>query len=416
MNPHAPEDHSSKKRAPAPVRAPLLRALLAMTSVQAVVGIGIFGLGVAAPLIGLPVEQLGWFNTLVFGLGALGASWAGPLCVRWGGVRVSMACVACVLLAALLLTMPMAWLVWPAAVLLGLAFGPETPASSASLVRVTTPAQRASIIALRQTGNQWGAIAASLCLPALLLHGRPLAFGSLAVLCVLLLVLLWSLRGIDAPDPLAHGTRTALLPTLREQWRTPGMPALLSLAACYAAMQIGLNGFAFSYLVGVLGEPPARAGLYLATAQAAGLIARLLLGAWARRATSTADALGYALGWIGPGIALVTLALALLPAHTHAVLMFPLMAALGFLVSGWNGLLLAELARLAGPARTAAWTGACMTISYVGLLVAPLLFATAGATMRPVYLLLAAGCALSGAAVLVGAGRRHGAETPRQAP
>ncbi|MDQ8021237.1 MAG: MFS transporter [Moraxellaceae bacterium] len=373
-----------------------MRTLLAMTGVQAVVGIGIFGLGVAAPLIGLPVEQLGWFNTIVFGLGAVGASWAGPLCLRWGGVRVSLACVLCVFLAAILLTLPATWLVWPAAIMLGLAFGPDTPASSASLVRVTTPEQRGSIIALRQTGNQWGAIAASLCLPALLLHGKPLAFGVLALLCALLVLVLWSLRDIDAPEPGSHASRAALLPTLREQWHTNGMRALLALSACYAAVQIGLNGFAFSYLVGVLGETPARAGLYLATAQAAGLVARLLLGAWARRTDSTARALG----WIGAGIALSTTAFALLPAGTAAVLMFPLMGALGFLVSGWNGLLLAELSRLAGPTRTAAWTGACMTVSYVGLLMAPLLFATAGSNMRPVYLLLAAGCAVCGVAVL----------------
>ncbi len=380
-------------------------ALLAMTAVQAIVAIGIFGLGIAAPLIGLPVSQLGWLNALIFALGAVGAAQAGTLCQRWGAIRVAAGCVFCVLLASLLLCLPASLAVWPAALLLGLAFGPETPASSASLVRVCTPAQRSWVIALRQTGNQWGAMAASLCLPWLLANNRSSAFGLIALLCLLLTasLLLTRLRSIDAiqlAEP-APDLSQALRPTLAAQWRTAGMPALLALAASYAAMQIAVNGFAFSFLVSTLGFAPALAGALLACAQGAGLLARILLGAWARNTDSTA----LALGLMGPGIALSIGAVSGLPGQAGGGLPLPLIFALmflsGFLVSGWNGLLLAELSRLAGPARTAAWTGATMSVSYTGLLAAPLLFALAGTHLRYCYLFLALLCAASGLAVLL---------------
>jgi Major Facilitator Superfamily len=374
-----------------------------MTGVQAMIAAGIFGLGVAAPLIGLPVAQLGWLNAIIFALGAAGAARAGVLCKRWGSVRVAAACVLCVVLASLLMCLPTNLAIWPAAVLLGLAFGPETPASSASLVRVCTPAQRNWVIALRQTGNQWGAIAASLCLPPLLIHQRTTAFGLIALLSLLLFAYLLRsrLRSINSIPYEDAATSATFLHTLAEQWKTRGMPALLALSASYAAMQIAINGFAFSFLVRTLAFTPAMAGALLATAQGAGLLARIVLSAWARRASSTATALGC----IGPGIALSITTLSLLPSQAPGVppslAIFGLMFVAGFLVSGWNGLLLAELARLAGPARTAAWTGATMSVSYAGLVAAPLLFALGGEHLRQTYLILALLCALSGVAVLL---------------
>jgi sugar phosphate permease len=175
-------------------------------------------------------------------------------------------------------------------------------------------------------------------------------------------------------------------------------------------MQIAINGFAFSYLVRTLELPPALAGTLLATAQTGGLIARIVLSAWARKATSTATALG----WMGPCIAASIALLACLPTQPTtalpAPLIFTLMFVVGFLVSGWNGLLLAELARLAGPARTASWTGATMTVSYAGLVTAPLLFAFGGEHLRQTYFVLAALCAVNGIAVLLTRPPQSGAE------
>ena len=49
--------------------------------------------------------------------------------------------------------------------MLGFAYGPETPASSTLLSRITPPAKRPLVFSLRQTGNQSGAMIGSLALP-----------------------------------------------------------------------------------------------------------------------------------------------------------------------------------------------------------------------------------------------------------
>src|SRR4029450_635736 len=52
---------------------------------------------------------------------------------------------------------------------------------------------------------------------------------------------------------------------------------------------------------------------------------------------------------------------------------YVLAAAFGLTASGWNGIFLAEVARLAPQDRIAETTGAVLTASYAGLLITPLL-------------------------------------------
>ena len=56
---------------------------------------------------------------------------------------------------------------------LGLAFGPETPASTALLGKLVTDERRALVFSVRQTGNQIGAVLGSLSLPAIAIWLAP---------------------------------------------------------------------------------------------------------------------------------------------------------------------------------------------------------------------------------------------------
>ena len=56
---------------------------------------------------------------------------------------------------------------------LGLAFGPETPASTALLGRLVTDERRPLVFSVRQTGNQIGAVCGSLALPAIAIWLAP---------------------------------------------------------------------------------------------------------------------------------------------------------------------------------------------------------------------------------------------------
>ena len=59
--------------------SPLARALPAMTALQATVALGMFALSVLAPQLGLSVAELAALNTLMFGVGTVGALFAGAL-------------------------------------------------------------------------------------------------------------------------------------------------------------------------------------------------------------------------------------------------------------------------------------------------------------------------------------------------
>jgi len=129
---------------------------------------------VAADL-SVPSRWIGGYVGLVY-FGAMSASLlCGAYLARYVAIRVSQACVAlCALgIAGTALAQP-GWLpaVAAAAVVLGLGYGPITPASSHILAR-TTPASRMSLVfSIKQTGVPAGAALAGAVLPA-----AALAFG-----------------------------------------------------------------------------------------------------------------------------------------------------------------------------------------------------------------------------------------------
>src|SRR5205823_10291048 len=115
---------------------------------------------------------------------------AGKLCARFGPIRVAQGCALAVAAGALLLaaasTRPLStpWLLC-AAVLFGLGFGPETPASSAFLGPLTPAARRPFVFSVRQTGNQVGAMIGSLILPGIAVLAAPSAFGLVAAIALI---------------------------------------------------------------------------------------------------------------------------------------------------------------------------------------------------------------------------------------
>ena len=257
-------------------------------------------------------------------------------------------------------------------IIVGLAFGPETPASSTLLARLARPEQRPLIFSVRQTGNQIGAMAGSLMLPAIALAAPRAGYA--------VIVALWRSPPPPSFSRCAHATTAS--PADRRSGSTGALPS----ASCAASRRLpGLrwrrcpippcssrstpisspspsSGWAFRYVT---------AGLLLAVAQAGGLVGRL---GWGWVATHVSTARGVIVG-----IGLAMAALAILVGCMGPGWPLPLVAAVallfGLTASGWNGVFLAEVARLAPEGRVAEATGAVLTASYAGLLIGPLLVA-----------------------------------------
>jgi MFS family permease len=356
---------------------PLGPALAAMTALQAIVALALFAPGVLAPRLGVSETGIALFTTGCFAVGMVGAFGGGALVARFGAFGVAALCMAAVIASMAVVaagTHPALLLI--AGLVLGLAFGPETPASSALLGRLARPEQRPLVFSLRQTGNQIGAILGSLTLPALAFIDPRLGFAVVIAAALVGVAAFLSLRG--RYDPLTRRDARAASP--RAAWallRTdPRVARLAAVSVPYSAMQLALNAFLVTYLVGSLDAPHVTAGLMLGVAQAGGLVGRLSWGVVATRIGASTPVIA----GLGVGMGLCALALARLPVQPPFALAATVVFLLGLTASGWNGVFLAEVARIAPEGRVADATGAVLTASYAGLLAGPLLISILAAT------------------------------------
>ena len=374
----------------------LIPALVGMTALQGIVALGLFAPGIVAPAYGFDAVALALFSSAVFAVGIVGALVSGQLVARLGPFGVAAVCAISIAAAMLVAMQGSTAALLVAGLLVGVAFGPETPASSALLGQLARPGQRPFVFSVRQTGNQIGAIIGSLTLPALAMHAAALPFAAVsAAALTACLVFVWlrpHYQGGALATPLSLGAGLRLL-------RDDADIRRLALASApMSAMQLGLNAFLVTYLVIGLRLDHLLAGVVLGVAQAGGLVGRL---GWGVVATG--------LGGSRPLIALLALAMAgaggavaALPLEPPLWVLLPLAFLFGLTASGWNGIFLAEVARTAPVGRVAEATGSVLVASYAGLLAAPLMISVAASIggMRLAYLVLAAGAL--GSALIIG--------------
>jgi hypothetical protein len=278
--------------------------------------------------------------------------------------------------------------------LLGIAFGPETPACASVLARVTPLLRRPWIFSVRQTGNQIGAMVGSLALPWLLVMHAALPFAFVAALA--LGVGWWCHRLVTSDGGalavagmtgssghIGHSgdghpsvdSGTSATSGLGELLRSPALRMLTATMVVFMATQVCLNFFVMSHAVHHWQLPVREAARWVALMQGAGLVGRLL---WGRVALRPGVITARLLGGLGLLIGSAGLLLFLWPGTPPASALAVLFGLIGLSASGWNGVMVAEVARLAGPARAGAVTGAALMFGYGGLALAPVAFAAAG--------------------------------------
>src|SRR5256885_9002577 len=95
---------------------------------------------------------------------------SGGFIERYGAIRISQACVVVSIAGLAMMALaptPLPLLLAAAAVVIGLAYGPITPASSQLLVRTTTPDRMSLTFSIKETGVPAGAALAGAVLPSL---------------------------------------------------------------------------------------------------------------------------------------------------------------------------------------------------------------------------------------------------------
>jgi MFS family permease len=362
-------------------RGTALVALAATLAIQMYTSLAATAPAVLAPELaremGVAPQWIGVFVGLVY-VGAMLASLASPGFIeRYGAIRVSQFCVllcaAGIILVGLLPSSFVGLLV-AAAILIGLGYGPITPASSQVLARTTPAAQMALMFSIKQTGVPAGAALAGALLPvAALVMGWRAALVILGVAGLGVVVAAQSTRRLldtDRTPGRAFSLRDTLA-RLKLVARSPPLAELALLSFAYAAVQVCLTSFLVVFLHDGLGWSLVASGLALTTATVGGVIGRIFWGALADNALAprrTLSVIGLLAGICGVAMAFAT------PAWPVWIVL-PVAAVFGGSAIGWNGVQLSELARRTTPGNAGAVTGASGFVTFAGVVVGPPLFA-----------------------------------------
>lgn len=353
------------------------RVLAVTLAIQAMVSMAMLTVPAVAPAfadrLGVPVSLLGVYVALLY-MGAISASlMSGQAVHRYGAIRVSQAGLVICALGLSLVLLPSVPAVVAGAFLIGLGYGPITPASS-HLLAASTPAHRAGLVfSIKQTGVPLGGMLAGAVAPPLALRaGLEAAIAVVLFCCLLFAFIAQPLRaGHDADRvPGAALQPKGLLRPLRLVLAQANLRRLAATSFVFSGVQLCLAAYLVTYLHTELHYSLITAGIALSIAQVGGVVGRIIWGYIADRFLGATRTL-IALSLIIAGSAVAT---GMLTEHSPLLLVMALVAAFGASATGWNGVYLASVARLAPQGMAGTATGGALSVTFLGTLVLPATF------------------------------------------
>jgi len=351
--------------------------LLATLFIQAMVAMALLTLPVMAPVaaqaLSVSPAMVGFYVSITY-LGAMFASLtSGNTVSRFGPIRVSQLGLLLCALGLCLCATPWLPVIAIGALLIGLGYGPITPASSQILASTSTADRMALVFSIKQAGVPLGAMMAGAIVPSLMLAlNWQWAMVMVAIACVLSALLAQPLR--QELDEL----RQANLPFQMSALTSPirmvlGHRPLATMAACsfmFSMVQMSLTTYLVTYLHDDLSYGLVSAGLLLSVTQMGGMGGRILWGFVADK-------------WLGAQKTLALLAALMALSSLTTALFLPVLPLWGIWMVlivygasaiGWNGVYLSEVARQAPEGKASVATGGTLTFTFLGVVIGPPIF------------------------------------------
>jgi len=316
--------------------------------------------------LGIPSAAIGLQVSLVFGGAMLTSLVGGTLTRRLGPCRASQMALLLLGTGAALMSVPVLQVAIVAALVVGLGYGMTNPSAAVLLVRFTPPERQGFIFSIKQTGVPLGGMLAGALAPSLALGiGWQQGLWLLAGLALLgIIALQFKRRSWDDRREPGLNWRRSPFAGLGVVWGHKPLRYLAIVTLCFSAVQLSLSSFTVAMLVEDLDVSLIAAGAVMTMVQACGIAGRLW---W---------------GWLADRIGNRLLALAIVACSTSlgTVLIYfmspgwPLagvvmtLCLFGLAALGWNGVYLAEVARLAPRDRIAEASGGCLVFTYGGVL------------------------------------------------
>ena len=352
---------------------PLLLTLV----IQAMVAMALLSLPVVAPVVAQTLQVspalVGLYVSVTYAGAMVATLMGGATVARMGAIRVSQWGLVLCALGLLLCAVPWLPSMVLGAVLIGLGYGPITPASSHLLARTTPKHQMSLVFSIKQTGVPLGSMLAGSVVPPLALLGNwQLSLVAVAAVCLLCAWVSQSLRA-ELDSDRQSDTRIRWGSLIEPIRLVLAHRALLIMASCsfmFSMVQLSLTTYLVTFLHDDLSYGLVAAGLALSATQLGGIGGRVVWGYVADR-------------WLGARrmllllasmMALGALASAFLTTDTPQALVIAILVAFGASAIGWNGVYLAEVARRAPTGMASMATGGTLAFTFLGVVVGPPMF------------------------------------------
>lgn len=304
----------------------------------------------------------------------------GPMMRRYGPIRSLQIGLVASALGIVLIAFPSSAVLFIGMLLVGLGYGPSSPAGSEVLQRYAPPQHRSLIFSIKQAGVPIGGVLSGLILPALVIgFGWQSCLIFAALVVVVCIASVQPMRAsIDAErDRTQHMALSAFLSwsnimqPLRTVFALPQIAKIGMTGATLAISQGAWFAFLVTFLVAEVELSLPQAGLLFAIMQATGVPGRIVLGYIADRAGSGRMTLII----VGVASCLTSLALAFMGPQTPFPLMALFFGIAGMTISSWNGVQLAEIARLSPRDSLQDITSGATVLIFIGYVVGPAGFA-----------------------------------------
>lgn len=353
-------------------------ALIATLTIQSLAAMCLMALPTIAPAVahdvGVSAALVGAYIAVVY-VGAITASLlSGSTVRRLGAIRASQIGLLSCGLGMILCAIPSLTSMAVGALLVGLGYGPITPASSHLLVRTTPPERMSFVFSIKQTGVPLGGVLAGVTVPGLAdFMGWQLAFllvAAASLLCAVAVQPLCAWLDTDRDPTQRISLGNGLTAPLRMIFGHRSLRILASVSFLFSISQLSLMSYLVTYLHDELGMGLIAAGVILAATQGAGVIGRPLWGYFADRFMGSVQMLSLLSGTI----VLCALVFPFLKGLDSDPVLWVVLMLFGACAIGWNGVYLAEVARQAPEGQAGLATGGVLSMTFLGVVVGPPLF------------------------------------------
>ncbi|MBT7427604.1 MAG: MFS transporter [Betaproteobacteria bacterium] len=324
--------------------------------------------------IGVSAAAVGLVTALIYLASVPSALISGLLVSRIGAIRVSQLCVLFSSTGIILISTGDPLIIVIGALVVGIGYGAVTPSSSTVLADQAPKNVRSLIFSIKQSGVPIGGAIAGTLVPFLMYRfgwrEAAIITGLIGFFVIVLAQLIQ--KKIDRPTlrspELAQSL--SLIKPIKFVFADRKLRELAVSSFAFSGMQMSLG----SYLVVMLTEQAqltvAVAGYALSVAMIAGVIGRLFWGGLADYGISPRRVLGF-LGFL---MGLSASAICFVNSEFSITLVYVLAFFFGASAVGWNGVYIAEVARIAPKGQTGMATGGSLAMTYSGVVLLPTSF------------------------------------------